>query len=312
MISEFDLIDAIVTALGDRAKGDLLAVGPGDDAAVIRATPGLHQVASIDSLLADVHFPKHAPAALIGYRALMVSLSDLAAMAATPRYCMIALTLDQSLLEDGSKWLQALAVGMAEAARACDVVICGGNLSQGPLNISVSVHGEVAPSQILRRQGGKAGDKLYVSGAIGGAAACVRTGSIHELNHDSDGDALSALQRAYYRPKARVDLRAQLQDASCGIDISDGLIQDLAHLCAASGCGARVDSQAIALLDGATLDDVFTGSDDYELLVASAKPMPGWICIGYLTEATGVAVEGVLSASQLQLLQRSGGYDHFR
>ncbi|NOX49302.1 MAG: thiamine-phosphate kinase, partial [Gammaproteobacteria bacterium] len=138
-MDEFSLIDCIVSELGSQAKGPWIALGPGDDAAVIAQSPGCQTVASIDTLIAERHFPTAAPAELVGYRALMVSLSDLAAMAAVPRYALVALTLPRA----DKDWVVGMARGMADAARLTGTYICGGNLSRGPLSITVSVHGEV-------------------------------------------------------------------------------------------------------------------------------------------------------------------------
>ena len=104
----------------------------GYDTAVIAPSPGLSQVASIDTLLPDVHFPAMAPPRLIGYRSLMVSFSDLAAMGAVPRYCLVSLSIDESYTAHGSAWIEGLAQGMAEAARELGVYVCGGNLTRGP------------------------------------------------------------------------------------------------------------------------------------------------------------------------------------
>ena len=134
----------------------------------------------------------------------------------------------------------ALAQGMARAA-VLGVYVCGGNLSRGPLNIGVSVHGEVDRQRVLLRSGGAAGHGLYVTGPLGGAAACVRTRQMVP----ADPKALTPLQQAYYRPLARCDLAADLGLVAAGMDISDGLAQDLGHLCRASGCGAALDSSAI-------------------------------------------------------------------
>ena len=296
MRNEFALIDAIVEGLGDRATGDWVSVGPGDDAAVIKATPGLAQVASIDTLLPDVHFPAAAPAQLIGYRALMVSFSDLAAMRAAPRYCLVSLSMDES---QGAAWVASLACGMADAARELGVYVCGGNLTRGPLNIAVSVHGEVEHQHLLRRSEGRPGQQLTVTGALGAAAACVRTGQMLPV----DPKALTPLQRAYYRPQARFDVAAMVQAASAGLDISDGLSQDLAHLCAASGCGAALQSLSIPIGAGATLEDALFGGDDYELLVASNEALPGAYTIGVLTAEPGLTLDGAPFAAK--------GFDHF-
>ena len=296
MRNEFALIDAIVEGLGDRATGDWVSVGPGDDAAVIKATPGLAQVASIDTLLPDVHFPAAAPAQLIGYRALMVSFSDLAAMRAAPRYCLVSLSMDES---QGAAWVASLACGMADAARELGVYVCGGNLTRGPLNIAVSVHGEVEHQHLLRRSEGQPGQQLSVTGVLGAAAACVRTGQMLPV----DPKALTPLQHAYYRPQARFDVSAMVQAASAGLDISDGLSQDLAHLCAASGCGAALQSLSIPIGAGATLEDALFGGDDYELLVASNEALPGAYTIGVLTAEPGLTWDGAPFAAK--------GFDHF-
>lgn len=296
MRNEFALIDAIVEGLGDRATGDWVSVGPGDDAAVIKATPGLAQVASIDTLLPDVHFPAAAPAQLIGYRALMVSFSDLAAMRAAPRYCLVSLSMDES---QGAAWVASLACGMADAARELGVYVCGGNLTRGPLNIAVSVHGEVEHQHLLRRSEGQPGQQLSVTGVLGAAAACVRTGQMLPV----DPKALTPLQHAYYRPQARFDVSAMVQAASAGLDISDGLSQDLAHLCAASGCGAALQSLSIPIGAGATLEDALFGGDDYELLVTSNEALPGAYIIGVLTTEPGLTLDGAPLAAK--------GFDHF-
>ena len=117
MRNEFALIDAITRGLGDRAAGEWVAVGPGDDAAVISTTSNFTQIASIDTLLPDVHFPAEAPPELIGYRALMVSFSDLAAMRGMPKYCLVSLSIDESQLALGADWVLLLARGMADAAQ---------------------------------------------------------------------------------------------------------------------------------------------------------------------------------------------------
>ena len=260
------------------------------------ATPGLAQVASIDTLLPDVHFPAAAPAQLIGYRALMVSFSDLAAMRALPRYCLVSLSMDET---QGAAWVASLACGMADAARELGVYVCGGNLTCGPLNIAVSVHGEVEHQHLLRRSEGQPGQQLSVTGALGAAAACVRTGQMLPV----DPKALTPLQHAYYRPRARFDVAAMVQAASAGLDISDGLSQDLAHLCAASGCGAALQSLSIPIGAGATLEDALFGGDDYELLVASNEALPGAYTIGVLTTEPGLTLDGAPFAAK--------GFDHF-
>ncbi len=286
-MDEFALIDIIVDAMGDRAQGEWVHLGPGDDAAVIATTPGFDQVASIDVLVPDVHFPAQAPAFLIGYRALMISLSDLAAMGAAPRYSIVALTLTENDVGDG-RWLAELSQGMAQAARDSGSYICGGNMTRGPLNIAVSAHGEVAHGREVRRSGGKPGDKIYVTGPLGGAGACLRQNRLLPVQPE----AMSELQKAYYKPQARFDWQQGLSSASCAIDISDGLLQDLGHLTKASDCGARLLEENIPLVAGALLNDALSASDDYQLLFASAQPQPNAIFIGELCADKGIWLNG--------------------
>jgi thiamine-monophosphate kinase len=229
-----------------------------------------------------------APADLIGYRALMVSLSDLAAMAALPRYALVALTLPELGSQISPQWVQQLAQGMAMAAEETGTALCGGNLTRGALSISVSVHGEVEQGQAKLRSSGEPGQRLFVTGALGGAAACLR-----QQQHLSVApDALSAMQNAYYRPQARFDCRRDIQAASCAIDISDGLLQDLNHVLKASGCGADLRAAAIPLAAGASLEDALSGGDDYQLLFASAESVTTGVCIGELSSELGLRLDG--------------------
>ena len=249
-MDEFSLIDEVVGALGAQAQGRWVSVGPGDDAAVVDVSAGHQVVSSIDTLVEGVHFPPNMPASLVGYRSLMVSLSDLAAMAATPRYVLVAMTLPSV----DPAWVKQCAMGMARAAQVCDVYLCGGNFTRGALSITVSVHGEVPHGESVLRSGACAGDGIFVSGALGGAAACVRNGQW------PDSLELSTLQQRYATPQARVDLCAQLRErASAAIDVSDGLLQDLRHLCRASALGAKVDSSLVPVFEGALLDDALYG-----------------------------------------------------
>ena len=298
-MNEFALIDSIATALGDSATAPWIRVGIGDDAAVMRARDGFDQVASIDTLVADVHFPNNAPPELVGYRALMVSLSDLAAMAAVPRYALVALTLPEVAGDTCQQWVQRLASGMAAAAQETHTALCGGNVSRGPLSISVSVHGEVEAGQARLRSTAAAGEGLYVSGPLGSAAACVRTNQLLPVT----ADALNAEQHAYYRPMARFDCQPDILAATSAIDISDGLLQDLAHVLQASGCGANLYAHDIPLGQGAELEDALAGGDDYQLLFSSSIVPTVGICIGELTSEPGIRLDGKDIAAN--------GYQHF-
>ena len=293
-MDEFQLIEVVIEALGERAAGGWVTLGPGDDATIVEQTPGCQAVASIDTLVCDVHFPAHIPAYALGYRALMVSLSDLAAMAATPRYVLVALTLPEADV----LWVRELARGMAEAATRCNTYISGGNFTRGPLSITVSVHGEVPTGTAVTRAGAQQGDRIYVSGPLGAAAACARQQDF------AFADDLSGGQHAYLFPNARVDLCSQLRAcAHAAIDLSDGLTQDLTHLCSASGVQARLRSSQIPLGVGAELPDALYGGDDYELIVTSHQILDNLFEIGEICAGKGVYLDDQpLSAA---------GYNHF-
>ena len=294
-MDEFALIDRIISQLGERAQGRWVSLGPGDDAAVIDPSPRCQAVASIDTLVAGRHFPADAPAQFIGYRAMMVSLSDLAAMAATPRYVLIALTLPNADVA----WVEAFAAGVHEAAVTTDVYVCGGNLAQGPLSITVSVHGEVPTGAALTRSGACPGDGLFVSGDLGGAAACVR-------QQDWFFKApLSVQQRRYLRPQARFDLCDILRRAAtAAIDVSDGLLADLTHLCRASAVGARLETALLPIVPDALLEDALYGGDDYQILCAApADELPPFTRIGTVTPQAGIWIDGQPASPR--------GYDHF-
>ncbi|MEQ8484464.1 MAG: thiamine-phosphate kinase [Pseudomonadales bacterium] len=299
-MTEFELIDVIVAELGDVAAGEWVRVGPGDDAAVTAVPAGAEVVSTIDALVADVHFPAAAGAALVGYRAVMVSASDLAAMGAAPGFALVALSLEH----DDADWVRGLARGMAEAARALDLRIVGGNIARGPLTIAISVHGYVPAGGALCRSGARPGDGVYVTGSLGAAAAAVARGGLDRCAVDADLDALS---RCYFRPQARMAQGRDLRGiASSAIDLSDGLLQDLGHVCRASGVGAELESARIPVADGASLAHALGGGDDYELCFTAPGEAPllgvPVTRIGRIVAEPGVRLDGRAV---------SGGYQHF-
>ncbi len=256
-MNEFELIDMMLAELGDVARGVVL--GPGDDGAVTRVPEGCELVSSIDALLADVHFPSAAAPRLVGYRTIMVSVSDLAAMGAEPGFALVALNLPQAL----ETWAREFAKGIANAAKKVAIKIVGGNVSAGPLCITVSVHGYVPRGQALTRSGTEPGDAIFVTGSLGAAAAAVCDGGLADFQNAED---LSGPARCYFMPEARLQAGMALRGiASSAIDISDGLLQDLSHICVASGVGAQLATVDVPVADGANLDHALNGGDDYEL-----------------------------------------------
>jgi thiamine-monophosphate kinase len=300
-VNEFDLIAEILAELAETTAGTAVRVGPGDDAAVTSVPGDAELVSSIDALVADVHFPASAGASLVGYRALMVSLSDLAAMGAHPGFALVALTLPELDVD----WARGLARGMASAARAAEVPIVGGNIASGPLTVTVSVHGWAPLGQALLRTGARPGDQIYLTGSLGGAAAALARGGIGDCVDES---GLDELQRRYFLPQARLQAGVALREvASSAIDVSDGLLQDLDHICQASDVAAEIHSEQIPVIAGAQLDHALTGGDDYELCFTSARaPADIGVAvtrIGAVSAGSGITLDG-RSVS-------AAGYQHF-
>ena len=297
-MDEFALIERIRAQLGGDAP-EWLVLGSGDDGAVVRPPAGQDIASSIDSFLADVHFPAAADAELIGYRCLMASLSDLAAMAATPAWALVAL----SLPEGDAGWVTALARGMDEAAATAGARIAGGNLAAGPLTITVSVQGWVPTGALLLRSGAKPGDAICLSGPVGGAAAALRQ---IDLAASRPGE-LSVLERCYWRPQPPFSLAPELRShASSGIDLSDGLLADLGHVAVASGVGLYLESAAIPLAEGASLNDALSSGDDYALAFTTAHQslMARFPVIGEVASGSGLHLDGEPVDEQ--------GFRHFR
>jgi thiamine-monophosphate kinase len=267
-MDEFALIDLLLERLGEQKGGPAIVLGPGDDSALIDPVPGQWLVSSIDTLVADVHFPAAAGAELIGYRSMAVSVSDLAAMGADPLYCLIALTLP-----DGSpEWLDRFASGVAAAAFAFRCPVAGGNIARGPLSVSISVHGQVPANAALRRDHARPGHHVLVSGRLGAAAAALADPALARAQTLAEVTAVSedpdAPLARYYLPTPRLELGRALRGiAAAAIDLSDGLVADLGHICRASGCGAEIAVERVPRSDHATLLQALSGGDDYELCV---------------------------------------------
>ena len=259
-MAEFDLIAAIQARAASR---DDVILGIGDDAALLQPPPGMQLVVAMDTLNAGVHFPDGTAPADIGWKALAVNLSDLAAMGALPAWCTLSLCLPQA----DAAFVDGFLDGFDALARTHGVALVGGDTTRGPLSISLAVHGFVEPGQALRRDGARPGDDIWVSGPLGDAAAA--------LAQWQAGVAIDpALRTRLERPAPCIGLGRRLRGiASACIDVSDGLLADLSHVCAASGVGARVDLgrlPASRALRAAFDDDVVralqaTGGDDYAL-----------------------------------------------
>jgi thiamine-monophosphate kinase len=265
-----------------------LVIGIGDDAAVVTPPRGARAVLTTDAQVEGVHFDRRFSSWCdVGQRALAVNLSDLAAMGAAPRWALVSLALPGSL---GVLDVDELTDGLARLAGIHQVGVVGGNLTStaGPVVVDVMAVGEAGPRDILTRAGGRPGDTLYVSGAIGGAAAgleMLKAGRV--LSEDDPGTraAWICVDR-YRRPAPRVRLgvsTGRMRAARAAIDVSDGLADAARQLAEASGCGVEIDADALPLEPGARawwrecghdpVTAALAGGDDYELLLAIP---PAW------------------------------------
>lgn len=243
--------------------------GIGDDAALLAVPAGEELVVTTDTLVSGRHFPEDAAPSDIGWKALAVNLSDLAAMGATARWVTLALTLPES----DEDFLRELAGGFFALADAAGVNLVGGDTTRGPLSITITALGTVPAGRALCRDGAREGDDIYVSGTVGDAGLGLR------LELQQWGDDLDPAERAFAlsrlrRPEPRLALGLALRGvASACLDVSDGLAQDLGHVLVASGVGAELElaalprSAALAGIDAGFADILaLTSGDDYELL----------------------------------------------
>lgn len=250
-------------------SGDVL-LGIGDDAAVVSIPSGQRLVVAVDTIVEGVHFPVGTDAADVGYRALAVNLSDLAAMGSVPKW----MTLSLSLPHNDAQWLDGFASGLFDLARKFNVQLIGGDTVRGPLVVTIQIAGWVESNRWLTRSGAQPGDLIFVSGHVGDAA-----GGLAAIQQSlPEVESTRYLKQRFLRPEPRISLgRALREFASACMDVSDGLLTDLDKLCAASGVGAEIDvdrlplsSQLRASFDAErALSFALTGGDDYELLFTS-------------------------------------------
>jgi thiamine-monophosphate kinase len=256
MLGEFDLIDRYFRDAA--ARRDDVLLGVGDDGALLCPKAGFDLVMVTDTLVEGTHFKAGASPRSIGHRALAVNLSDLAAMGATPAWALLALTLPAT----EESWIKEFADGFLGLARQHDLALVGGDTTRGPLSVTVQAIGYVPHGRGLRRSGARVGDVVLVSGTLGDAA-----GGLHDSN--------DYLRQRFDYPRPRIALgESLLEVASAAMDVSDGLLADLAKLTAASGVGATLEIESLPLskelLGKKGLDEArrlaLTGGDDYELL----------------------------------------------
>ena len=305
---EFDLIRELRTRWGP------IAVGIGDDAAVLSLPRGDSVVASVDTSIAGRHFRDGwLTAREIGYRAVAAALSDLAAMAAKPVAILVALAIPDGARGD----VLAIGDGIGEAAQLAGAHIAGGNLSaSGELSITTTVLGSAYG--VLSRAGARDGDRLFVTGQLGGPATAIRA-----LERGvSRTEIEPAIHARFARPVPRIAEARWLADrgVTAAIDISDGLVADARQLATASGLRAAIDAERVPRMSGAELDAALTGGEEYELLVTA--PDSALLDAGGFAHRFGVSLTEIgrvsLAAGQdggVELrgarVAGSAGYDHF-
>lgn len=319
-MGEFDLITRYFTRPAKRA-----VLGVGDDCALWQIQPGMQLALSTDMLVEGRHFLSTVPPKRLGHKALAVNLSDLAASGAKP----VAFTLALAMPRIDEAWLQGFSAGLLALADQYTCELVGGDTTQGPLTICITVMGEVPPGDALLRQGAQVGDDIYVSGSVGDArlALEVMRGQLSL----SASDFESCRQRME-QPQPRIALGLALRGvANPCIDVSDGLAGDLGHVLKASQVGAVLttdwvqDSAAISvamqsLPFARRLDMALAGGDDYELLFTAAPEQAEAVqhaaneadvsvtCIGRITTGSGLQV---LDLQGVPMSRRFASFDHF-
>lgn len=263
-LSEFELINKYFKNAFNNSTD--VKCGIGDDAAIVSLPAGMELAISVDTLVAGIHFPLAASPEDIGYKSLAVNLSDMAAMGAEPQWIMLSLTMP----ENNEAWLQSFMSGFGVLAKQYSLSLMGGDLTHGPLSVTVQTHGYVPAGQALYRHGTEIGDLIYVSGTLGDAGLALR---MLDNKQDVEEKYRDYLIQRLNRPVPKIELGIVLRGiANSVIDISDGLLADLNHILVASHKGAEVFldklpvSEAISQLpDELAIDIALSSGDDYEL-----------------------------------------------
>jgi thiamine-monophosphate kinase len=318
-MGEFELIRNYFAAAPCAQPGEGVALGIGDDCALLSLASGEQLAISTDTLVAGVHFPDVCDPFLLGQRALGVSASDLAAMGANP----IAFTLALTLPDVSADWLQAFARGLNDMAQGCSMRLIGGDTTRGPLSLTVTVFGSVPSGKALTRGGAQVGDLLCVGGPLGDGAGALPL----VLNQRStEASTTQALLARYWSPQPQFELGLALRGkATAALDISDGLLADCGHIALASGVRLLVERDKLPMSDALkaffdpdeALNAALSGGDDYRLaftlppswladLLAAGQPV---FVIGQVVEGQGVAL---IDEHGQDVTPLTRGYQHFR
>ncbi|MGO4004720.1 thiamine-phosphate kinase [Pseudomonas fluorescens] len=318
-MGEFELIRNYFAAAPCAQAGDGVALGIGDDCALLALPAGEQLAISTDTLVAGVHFADPCDPFLLGQRSLAVAVSDLAAMGATP----VAFTLALTLPTVTADWLQAYARGLNSMAQGCGVRLVGGDTTRGPLSLTMTVFGRVPAGQALTRSGAQVGDLLCVGGDLGNAAGALPLVLGQRTALAAVAEPLLA---HYWSPQPQLALGQALRGkASSALDISDGLLADCGHIAKASAVGLLIENQKLPLSEAlvgflgenAARVAAVSGGDDYVL----AFTLPEEHLSALLTEGWPVHVVGRVMAGQgVTLVDASGqditpqirGYQHFQ
>ena len=321
MLSEFALIQQYFQRA--RAGHATTVLGIGDDCALLQPAPGRQMAISSDMLVEGRHFFAGADAFMLGHKSLAVNLSDLAAMGARPT----AFTLALALPEANRDWLAGFSAGLFALGDAHDCELIGGDTTKGPLTICITIFGDLAPGQALRRAAAQVGDDVWISGTLGDARLAL--GAYWHEQTLTPAELAAAAPRMHM-PTPRVALGRLLAEnglAHAALDISDGLIGDLNHILAASGVGATLDADAlpagpVLATQSRDLRRRFTvaGGDDYELCLTAPPHQRAAILAAGAACATPVTRVGTIDARPgLRWVDSAGapldlglrGWDHF-
>jgi len=286
-----------------------IRVPVGDDAAVLAPPKGKESVISVDTSIEGVHFLKSMSASDIAYRSVSVALSDLAACGATPSWFTLALTLE----DYDPIWLLGFRRGLEDISNELKIPLIGGDMTKGNLSITVQVGGYVEKGKALTRKGAKVGDLIYLTGAIGEASS-----ALEEIKKDNLVDIKKS---RYLRPEIRFGVSNKLKGiATSAIDVSDGLFQDLNHICTASKVGANLYLEKVPtfLSKSLSLEEMNKG-DDYEILFTSDKTNKEEI--GEISKQEKVPIYEIgliIKGDEVQIINQEGdflkassGFQHF-
>lgn len=315
-MSEFSLIDRYCTNIGTTHTDT--RVGVGDDAAVLSVPSGHELVVSVDTMVEGVHFLANVDPADLAHKLIAVNISDMAAMGAQAKWATLAVTLPTM----DHAWLEPFSQGLHRAAMHNSLQLVGGDTTAGSLTLSMQIIGLVPTGQALKRCGAQVGDDVYVSGRLGDAALALSL--IQTVGKVDD----HSLAQALHQPLARSELGVAIRGlAHAAIDVSDGLVADLAHIARGSNVCIVLQPDAVPVSNafkqaGAELDLALYGGDDYELaFTCSADDKPALLeisreldlpitCVGHVQEPANEPVL-LVSGSQLSAPSRQAGYTHF-